>query len=84
MNYFHILLGKPWKYDQQFLHDRRINQYNIVSNRTRQIFFPLVEALLVTIILLLKVFFMDGGKFIKYLKSDEVCYALIPHKPFQI
>jgi hypothetical protein len=29
MDVFHVLLGRPWKYDRNFIHDGRNNTYTI-------------------------------------------------------
>ncbi|GMP39668.1 hypothetical protein CsSME_00010407 [Camellia sinensis var. sinensis] len=35
MDACHILLGRPWKYDRQSLHDGKLNTYTIVKNDIR-------------------------------------------------
>lgn len=52
-----------------------------MANRTRQILFPLVEESSNENCTTVRVFLMEGKQFIKDLKKDSMCYALIPRKP---
>ena len=40
MDCCHILLGIPWQYDRQDLHDGRLNQYTICVDGKKQVLLP--------------------------------------------
>jgi hypothetical protein len=43
MDVFHILLGRPWKYDINFIHDRRNNAYTLESNGRMHMLLPIED-----------------------------------------
>ena len=44
MDWCHVLLGKPWKYDRYVVHDGRLNQYTLRVTGKKQILLPLIES----------------------------------------
>ena len=44
IDYCHILLGGPWKYDRYVVHDGRLNQYTLWVNGKKKILLPLIES----------------------------------------
>ena len=43
MDVFHILLGRPWKYDIKVVHDRRKNTYSLEKDGKRHTLSPLED-----------------------------------------
>jgi hypothetical protein len=41
MDVFHVLLGRPWQYDRDFIHDGRENTYTLEKNGCKHILFPI-------------------------------------------
>ncbi|XP_010523241.1 PREDICTED: uncharacterized protein LOC104801624 [Tarenaya hassleriana] len=37
----HILLGRPWQFDREVIHDGRVNQYSFVHNKRKVVLAPL-------------------------------------------
>jgi hypothetical protein len=40
MDVYHILLGRPWKYDRKFVHDGRMNTYTLEKDGHTHVLFP--------------------------------------------
>ena len=45
MDYCHIMLDRPWKYDRYDMHDGRLNQYTLWVNGRKKVFLTLIESL---------------------------------------
>jgi hypothetical protein len=43
MDVCHVVLGRPWKYDKNFMHDGRNNAYTLQKNGCRHMLLPLEE-----------------------------------------
>jgi hypothetical protein len=43
MDVCHILLGRPWKFDRNFIHDRRKNTYTLEKNGRTHLLLPIEE-----------------------------------------
>jgi len=43
MDMCHVLLGRPWKFDQKFIHDGRRNTYPLEKDGTKHILLPLKD-----------------------------------------
>lgn len=43
MDVCHILLGRPWKYDQKVVHDGEKNRYKFVKDGVKHTLFPMKE-----------------------------------------
>ena len=43
MDVFHILLGRPWKYDRKVVHDGRKNTYSLEKDGKRHTLSPLED-----------------------------------------
>ena len=80
MDCCHILLGRPWQYDRQALHDGRLNQCTIWVKRMKQILLPLVETLSENNCTMGRICLVEGNKFAREMKEYNVFYALIPRK----
>ena len=81
MDYCHILLDKSWQYDRYAMHDRRLNQYTLWVNGKKQILFPLVESLDEVSCTTIKVCMVNGKKFEKEVKKNQVCFSIVPQGP---
>ena len=73
----HIFLGRPWKYDIYVVHDGRLNQYTLWVNGRKKILFPLIESLDVVNCTTTKICMVNGKKFEKEMKKNQVCFAII-------
>ena len=77
MDVWHILLGRPWKYDKKFVHDGRNNSYSLEKDRKRHTLSPLedegVQGSLGSSILL-----MSGKELLQEVhKEKDLHFALI-------
>jgi hypothetical protein len=43
MDVFHVLLGRPWKYDRNVIHDGRKNTYALEKNGCKHMFLPIED-----------------------------------------
>jgi hypothetical protein len=43
MDVCHVLLGRPWKYDRNFIHDGRKNTYTLEKNGCKHMLFSLED-----------------------------------------
>ena len=43
MDVFHILLGRPWKFDKKVIHDARSNHHSFEQSGIRHVLHPLQE-----------------------------------------
>ena len=43
MEFFHVLLGRPWKYDSNVIHDGRKNTYTLEKNGRTHMLLPIEE-----------------------------------------
>jgi hypothetical protein len=43
MDVYHILLGRPWKFDRKFIHDGRKNTYTIENNGRTHMLLPIED-----------------------------------------
>jgi hypothetical protein len=41
MNVCHLLLGRPWQYDRNVIHDGRMNTYTLEKNGRKHMFLPI-------------------------------------------
>jgi len=70
MDACHVLLGRPWQYDRQAIHDGRQNTYTFVKSGRRHIFWPSGEDKAASVVLLTK-------QMMKSIRMTEACFALI-------
>jgi hypothetical protein len=40
---YHLLLGRPWKYDKNFVHDGRNNTYTLEKNGRMHMLLPIKD-----------------------------------------
>jgi len=43
MDVFHVLLGRPWKYDRNAIHDGRKNTYSLEKNGCKHMLLPIED-----------------------------------------
>jgi hypothetical protein len=43
MDVFHLLLGRPWKYDRNVIHDGRMNTYTLERNGRTHMLHPIED-----------------------------------------
>ena len=80
MDCCHILLGRPWQYDRYVVHDERLNQYTLWVNGKKQTLLPLIEVPYEVNCTTTKISIVNGKKFEKEVKKNQVCFAIIPKK----
>ena len=80
MDYCHIFLGQPWKYDIYAMHDGRLNQYTLWVNGKKQILFHLIEILDEVNCTTIKICMVNGKQFEKEVKKNQVCFAIVPRR----
>jgi hypothetical protein len=80
MHVYHILLGRPWKYDINVIHDRRKNTYTLEKNGRMHMLLPIedkkVKAEASNTILL-----MSGKELLDEVNKDKEIYFVVVRKP---
>jgi hypothetical protein len=80
MDVCHILLGRPWKFDRNAIHDGRKNTYTLKTNGRTHILLPIEEKKekeeAITRILL-----MTGKELLKEIKKDQEIQFVVVRKP---
>ena len=80
MDCCHILLGRPWQYDRYVVHDGRLNRYALWVNGKKQTLLPLIESLDEANCTTIKICMVNGKKFEKGMKKNQVYFAIILRK----
>jgi len=76
MDVCHILLGRPWRYDQKVVHDGKTNCYKFVKDGIKHTLAPIKEEE-TTETSRKKVLVMGGKQFLKQIEDSEVNYAVV-------
>jgi hypothetical protein len=80
MDVCHILLGRPWKYDRNVVHDGRRNTYTLEKNGRTHMLLPIkdkeVKAEASNTILL-----MSGNELLEEVKKEEEMQFVVIRKP---
>jgi hypothetical protein len=80
MDVFHLLLGRPWQYDKNIVHDGRKNMYTLEKNGRTQMFLPIkiqeVRAEMSNTLLL-----MSGKELLMEVKKKEDTQFIVVRKP---
>jgi hypothetical protein len=80
MDVFHILLGRPWHFDRNVIHDGRKNTYTLEKNGRTHMLFPIEEKRVKeegrTGILL-----MSGKELLKEVKDEQEMKFVVIRKP---
>ena len=72
MDCCHILLGRPYKYNRQEMHDGRLSRYTIVANEMKQVLLLLVRDPKNENCSTLRICLVEGRKFLDGLKNKSV------------
>ena len=81
MDCCHISLGRPWQYDRYVVHDGRLNQYTLWVNGKKKTLLPLIERPDEVSSTTIKVCMVNGKKFEKEVKKNQVCFAIVHGGP---
>jgi hypothetical protein len=80
MDVFHLLLGRPWKYDKNIVHDGRKNTYTLEKNGRTHMLLPIkdkeVKTEMRNIVLL-----MSGKELLDEVKKKEDTQFIVVRKP---
>jgi hypothetical protein len=80
MDVFHILLGRPWQYDRNVIHDGRKNMYTLDKNGRTHMLLSIknqeVKTEMRNTVLL-----MIGKEFLKEVKKKEDAQFIVDRKP---
>jgi hypothetical protein len=80
MDVCHLLLGRPWKYDRNVIHDGRKNTYTLEKNGRTHMLFPIkdkeVKAKVRNVVLL-----TSGKELLKEVKKKEEPQFIVVRKP---
>jgi hypothetical protein len=80
MDVCHLLLGRPWKYDRNVIHDGRMNTYTLEKNGTTHMLLPIkdkeVKPEVRNIVLL-----MSGKELLTEVKKKEDPQFIVVRKP---
>jgi hypothetical protein len=80
MDVCHVLLGRPWKYDINFIHDGRRNNYTLEKNGRTHMLLPIEEKKVkeeaITSILL-----MSGKELSSEVKKEQEMQFVVVRKP---
>jgi hypothetical protein len=69
MDVCHILLGRPWKFDRNVIHDGRKNTYTLKKNGRTHMLFP-IEDKKVKEEASTSILFMSGKEILKKVKKE--------------
>jgi hypothetical protein len=80
MDVFHLLLGRPWKYDRNVIHDGKMNTYTLEKNGRTHMLLPIkdkeVKPEVRNIVLL-----MSGKELLTEVKKKEDPQFIVVRKP---
>jgi hypothetical protein len=80
MDICHILLGIPWQFDRNVIHDGRKNKYTLEKNgRTRMLL--LIEEKKVKEEANTNILLMSGNEFLKEVKKEHEMQIVVVKKP---
>ena len=79
MDVYHILLGRPWKFDREVVYDGRANTITFEKDGIRNILHPLKDEKLEE----KKVLVVGGKVFLHQLKDTKVSFVVI-RKPITV
>eukprot|EP00253_Pinus_taeda_P016787 PITA_16787 len=76
MDVCHILLGRPWQYDEKVTHDGVLNCYKFEKDGVRHTLVPMREEEAVEVNET-KALLMSGKQFLKQVENSEMTYAVV-------
>ena len=77
MDTYHILLGRPWQYDRNVVHDGKRNTYSFMFNNTKIVLLPNKEF---TLLQDLGNYFLGKKQFIDVVAKTKRVYILLGNK----
>jgi hypothetical protein len=80
MDVFHLLLGRPWKYDRNVVHDGRKSMYTLEKNGRTHIFLSIKDKEVKTE-MSKTVHLMSGKEIIDEVKNKEDTQFIVVKKP---
>jgi hypothetical protein len=80
MDLCHLLLGRPWKYDKNVVHDGRKNAYTLEKNGSMHMLLP-IEDKKVKIEVSNTILLMSGKELIYEVKKDKEMQFVVVRKP---
>jgi hypothetical protein len=80
MDVFHVLLGRPWKYDRNVIHDGRKNTYTLEKNGCKYMLFP-IENKGVKEESSPSILLMSGKELLKEVKKEQEMHFVVVGKP---
>jgi hypothetical protein len=79
----HVLLGRPWQFDRNVIHDGRKNTYTLEKNGRTHVLLPIeekkVKEEVITSILL-----MNGKELLREVKREEEMHFVVVRKPIVV
>jgi hypothetical protein len=81
MDVCHLLLGRPWQYDRNVIHDGRKNTYTLEKNGRTHMLLPIKDKG-VTIEANNTVLLMSGKELLKEIKKKEETQFVMVRKPY--
>ena len=76
MEFFHILLGRPWQYDRKVVHDGKTNCYKFVKDGIKHTLVPIKDEE-ITETSGVKVLLVGGKEFLKQIEDNEIKYFVV-------
>jgi hypothetical protein len=80
MDFYHIFLGRPWKYEINFIHDRINNTYTLEKNGRMYMLLP-IEDKKVKVEARNTIFLMSGKELLDEVKKDQEMQFVVVRKP---
>jgi hypothetical protein len=80
MDVCHVLLGRPWKYDRNVIHDGRKNTYTLEKNGCKHMLFP-IEDKGVKEEASPSILLMSGKELLKEVKKEQEMQFVVVGKP---
>jgi hypothetical protein len=76
MDVCHMLLDRPWQFDQRVVHDGHANTYSLTMDGVRHKLKPLKEEEEM-VCSNSRIFLVDGRKFLEGIRHGHMCFSLI-------
>jgi hypothetical protein len=80
MDVCHVLLGRPWKYERNVIHDGRKNTYTLEKNGCKHMLFP-IEDKGVKEEASPSILLMSGKEILKEVKKEQEMQFFVVGKP---
>ena len=77
MDICHMLLGRPWQFERDDVHDGHANTYTLTKDGVKHKLKPLQEMNEV-VFSATRVCVVDGKKFLDTMRHEDVCFVIVP------